>query len=86
MNRRKFLSSAGLILGAPAIVRAESLMKIWVPLEPVWIGVDFARMHESVSRYVTLGQLKSMGLISLAHPHAHEGDMLVFESRYSVGD
>lgn len=31
MNRRSFLSSAGLILGAPAIVRAESLMKIWVP-------------------------------------------------------
>ncbi len=31
MNRRDFLKVSGIILGAPAIVRAESLMKIWVP-------------------------------------------------------
>lgn len=31
MNRRKFLLGAGALLAAPAIVRAESLMKIWTP-------------------------------------------------------
>jgi len=31
MNRRGFLQSGLILLGAPAIVRAESLMKIWVP-------------------------------------------------------
>lgn len=34
MNRRDFLKTTGLIVAAPAIVRAESLMKIWVPPEP----------------------------------------------------
>ncbi len=37
MNRREFLYGAAksgiIIAGAPAIVRAESLMKIWVPPE-----------------------------------------------------
>lgn len=37
------LTRRSLLLGAvcaPAVVRAESLMKIWVPREPeVWIGV-----------------------------------------------
>jgi hypothetical protein len=31
MNRRRFLLGAGTLLAAPAIVRAESLMKIWTP-------------------------------------------------------
>lgn len=51
MNRRKFLSSAGLILGAPAVVRAESLMKIWVPPGPDWIGVDWAKGRDLAVQY-----------------------------------
>jgi len=31
MNRRSFLKSAVAVIAAPAIVHAESLMKIWVP-------------------------------------------------------
>lgn len=31
MNRRGFLKSAGIILAAPAIVKAENIMKIWTP-------------------------------------------------------
>lgn len=34
MNRRKFLTGAAALFCAPAIVRAGSLMKIWVPPEP----------------------------------------------------
>ena len=31
MNRRSFLKTAGIILAAPAIVKAENIMKIWTP-------------------------------------------------------
>jgi hypothetical protein len=31
MNRRQFLQGSAALFCAPAIVRAESLMKIWVP-------------------------------------------------------
>lgn len=31
MNRRGFLKAAGIILAAPAIVKAENIMKIWTP-------------------------------------------------------
>ena len=34
MNRRGFLGAALGLLAAPAIVRAESLMKVWVPPQP----------------------------------------------------
>lgn len=34
MNRRSLLLGLGTALAAPAIVRAESLMKLWVPPAP----------------------------------------------------
>lgn len=34
MKRRRFLKGAAALFVAPAIVRADSLMKIWVPPEP----------------------------------------------------
>lgn len=37
-NRRAFLFGAGALLAAPAIVRASSLMKLWVPPAPKLIG------------------------------------------------
>lgn len=40
MNRRSFL---GGLLAAPAIVRAESLMKIWVPPKEVLVVKDQQR-------------------------------------------
>lgn len=33
MNRRGFLKAAAMIVAAPAIVKAENLMKVWVPPE-----------------------------------------------------
>lgn len=35
MNRRGFLKTAGIILAAPAIVRAENIMKIWTPPQDI---------------------------------------------------
>lgn len=31
VNRRSFFCAGGILLAAPAVVRAESLMKIWTP-------------------------------------------------------
>jgi hypothetical protein len=39
LTRRLFLGAA---LAAPAIVRSESPMKLWVPPEPRWVGFDLA--------------------------------------------
>lgn len=45
LTRRLFLAGA---VAAPAIVRAESLMKLWVPPErKVWVGVDFGSGDET---------------------------------------
>lgn len=38
-NRRSFLIGIGAALAAPAIVRAESLMKLWVPPAPAVVAV-----------------------------------------------
>lgn len=40
ITRRSFL--AGILAGAaaPAFVRSESLMGLWVPKEPQWVGFD----------------------------------------------
>lgn len=37
MNRRGFLTSILALGAAPAIVRAESLMKLWVPPQEIWV-------------------------------------------------
>ena len=37
MNRRGFLASCLIASAAPAIVRAESLMKLWVPPQEIWV-------------------------------------------------
>lgn len=76
MNRRKFLSSAGLILGAPAIVRAESLMKIWVPRGPTWIGVDWAEGRGIACQYSikidSSGRIAGFGLSHEDFETAHK--------------
>jgi hypothetical protein len=44
MNRRQFIQSAAVLFCAPAIVRADSLMKLWVPPvlpNTVTFNVDF---------------------------------------------
>ncbi len=41
MNRRGFLGAILAAAAAPAIVKAESLMKIWVPPEPKILLPDF---------------------------------------------
>jgi hypothetical protein len=42
-SRRGFLLGLGTALAAPAVVRAESLMKLWVPPAPkLIVGVDLA--------------------------------------------
>ena len=33
MNRRGFLKGMGLVLAAPAYIKAENLMGLWLPLE-----------------------------------------------------
>jgi len=41
MNRRNFLKSSVIIAVAPAIVKAENIMKIWVPSEKrIILGFD----------------------------------------------
>ena len=40
MNRRSLLLGLGTVLAAPAIVRADSLMKLWVPPKPKLIVPD----------------------------------------------
>lgn len=37
LSRRNFLKSSGIILAAPAIVKAENLMKIWTPPKDIVI-------------------------------------------------
>ena len=50
MKRRSFLAG---ILAAPAIVRAESLMKIVVPKQDPW-GTSFAEMIYDINRQETI--------------------------------
>lgn len=49
MNRRQFLQTSGALFCAPAIVKAENLMKIWVPPEKkIVVDVfesDFGTLH-----------------------------------------
>lgn len=40
MQRRGFLLGLGTALAAPAVVRASSLMKLWVPLAPELLYID----------------------------------------------
>lgn len=35
ISRRSFLKTAGIILAAPAIVKAENIMKIWTPPQDI---------------------------------------------------
>lgn len=43
MNRRGFLGTMVGVIAAPAVVRAENLMKLWVPRDPAtWVGIDLA--------------------------------------------
>lgn len=50
MKRRSFLAG---MLAAPAIVRAESLMKIVVPKQDPW-GTSFAEMIYDINRQETI--------------------------------
>lgn len=60
MNRRGFLQSCLALAAAPAIVRAESLMKIWVPPQEIILARDFAilnpgQWHRVGVQYTWLG-------------------------------
>lgn len=56
-NRRAFLFGAAATLAAPAVVRAESLMKLWVPPTPVWTMETwrFIAPSEAVKELVLFG-------------------------------
>jgi hypothetical protein len=58
MKRRSFLAG---MLAAPAIVRAESLMKIVVPKQDVW-GASFAEMIYDINMQATI-QLRPTKII-----------------------
>jgi hypothetical protein len=45
MNRRGFLNGILATAIAPAIVRSESLMKIWVPSQEIVVADNMAMMH-----------------------------------------
>lgn len=55
LSRRGFLKASGIILAAPAIVRAESLMKIWTPPKDIILpqSLDF-QVPSSQPGYYTL--------------------------------
>jgi hypothetical protein len=44
INRRLFLGGLGLVVAAPAIVRASSLMQI-KPVKPTWAELDFCGFY-----------------------------------------
>lgn len=72
MNRRNFLLGSAAIVAAPAIVRAESLMKIWVPPAEV-LTVDRIRaikaqlLASMEASHVLDAQAYSMGMIRQMH-------------------
>lgn len=61
MNRRGFLQSCLALAAAPAIVKAESLMPIWVPKQGILVPDAFARLRvsqtaEEFGRLLTIEQ------------------------------
>jgi hypothetical protein len=46
MNRRSLLLGLGAIIAAPAVVRAESLMKLWVPPKPSFALWEYTTVLE----------------------------------------
>lgn len=76
MNRRSLLLGIGSALAAPSIVRAESLMKLWVPSR------RFAALaHGSPSIYMT----DAWSRINLAVPY-HGQTLEVPPNSYVVWD
>jgi len=53
MNRRGFLKTSGFIIAAPAIVRAENIMKIWTPPKDDLI-VYINGVYQSPTEYTQL--------------------------------
>lgn len=51
ITRRGFLTSMLALGAAPAIVRAESLMRLWVPPQKLWIGYDLAALPDELTYY-----------------------------------
>jgi hypothetical protein len=51
VSRRTFLKSAGVLLAAPAIVKAENIMKIWTPPKDDLI-VYINGVYQSPGEYV----------------------------------
>lgn len=63
MKRRGFLLGIGAALAAPAIVRAESLMKLWVPKRELLI----AESLEGVMLSLPPGDLMTSGQVFFLH-------------------
>jgi hypothetical protein len=53
-NRRFFMLGAGALIAAPAIVRAESLMKLFVPTPEILLPTQYAMETYSLGFAVTL--------------------------------
>ena len=76
MDRRKFLQGAAALFAAPAIVKADSLMKIWVPPKP-----EFVTFRRPNPYYVTeFGRIDDVRLvetpeIELIEPYGVEYDL-----------
>lgn len=66
-SRRAFLFGGAALIAAPAIVRAESLMKLFVPAKPAIITELYEWKEISVGYSVTIQDLVSSNNALLAH-------------------
>lgn len=51
ISRRGFLKSCLALAAAPAVIRAESLMKIWTPPQEVWVPPTFTGEQATLDLY-----------------------------------
>lgn len=77
ITRRGFLTGMLALGAAPAIVRAESLMRIWVPRQELWVGYDLSNGTDESC--VVTARKHTDGAIEIAdryyiimHPSAEE--------------
>lgn len=63
MNRRGFLGTIAGVIAAPAVVRAENLMKLWVPRDPAtWVGIDLASNPDVLAIWSRALQREALGV------------------------
>ena len=84
LNRRSLLLGA---LAAPAIVRAESLMRIWVPPRRVWAGewgASFLKFSGEPERQARLNAVMREHLVAVDCTWVRDPAAPIFEAVDSV--